>query len=552
MKKNISLPIFIFSLLICLGVLNNVNAQIYVPASIPESLLTGFQFALNSAVIDYSPNCTGSCGSAQLKVVSWEGASAGTIPAGFIADDGLGSPITINLTPGTLFSDVVVGNKISMTTDYLVGIVYYTGTLGATINLDIYDIGNVGTGSALTSTLVSSQTISPPSYVASYPHIDIIAQYGSLLSGLPTCDKFVITYNYSDGINPTKIMGYYSSLNNPTSYSSRTIATGYIHDYYDLPDVAAIQRRGEIGIDDVALFTYIGVDTLFYQEWNITQGTISNQIILDLAPITVPRIDAIDDYHINNPLGTHPLAYYDVVAPNITAKTIMCYNNKLPIPGGLDISSAYIGTSNYTGYPGVAAGPCKTYTVAYPQYYYGNGDALAQSIDWNTGYPVNYVSGTFPFTYVDYYQINYSFPVEGTFGVVGFTASATCNGASSSYSPYALFAWVGIDGTTSGNIYDKLTDCSMAFKPASVATINKDNWSVAPNPAIDVVTLTSDNNIQGNTYSITDVTGRTLQHAAVTSPKQQIDVSALVPGMYILTVYSSNTELIKTIKLVKE
>ncbi len=551
MKKNISLPIFIFSFLIGLGFLNNVNAQIYVPASIPESLLTGFQFDLNSAVIDYSPNCTGSCGSAQLKVVSWEGNSVGgTIPAGFIADDGLGSPVTVNLGLGTGYADVVVGNNTSMTTDYLVGIVY-TGT-GA-LHLDIYDIANVGTSSPLTATLVSSQIISPAGYLYGEPHIDIIAQYGSLLSGLPTCDKFVITYTSSIVNNPTSIIGYYSSLNNPTSFSSRTIATSYIHDYYVGPDVAAIQRSGEIGIDDVALFTYMGIDTLFYQEWNITQGTISNQIILDHIPqLFAPRIDAIDDYHINNPIGANPLAYYDVVASNRTTKTIMCYNNKLPIPGGLDISSAYLGTSNITGDPNVAAGPCKTYTVAYPQYYYGTGDALAQSIDWNTGYPVNYVSGTFPFTYVDYYQINYSFPVEGTFGVGGFTASATCNGASSSYSPYALFAWVGIDGTTSGNIYDKLTDCSMAFKPSSVATVNQGNWSIAPNPAIDVVTLGSDNNTQGNTYNITDVTGRTLQHAAVTSPKQQIDVSALVPGMYILTVYSSNTELIKTIKLVKE
>jgi len=562
MKKILKISIQVKTMLtICLLVFCAVkmNAQVYVPASNPENLLfPSFEKEVNNAIIDYSPNCGGFCGNSQLKAVTW--ASSIYQPGVLIVDDGVTVPDTINI-PNFGLPDVIIGNNRTTSTDYLVGLVFVDAS--SQLNMYIYDIANVGTGAALSINLVSSQVIAG-NVNGGGARIDIIADYGNSFLGLPLCDKFVIAYSSIDSITGTgtysSIKAYYSSLNNPTVSISTVIEAAPINTVLISPDVAAIQRLAT-GVNDLALICYINPgDSIFYQEWNINLNTVSSPLLLDNVKYGDnqyygARIAAIDDYNINSPSAVPPLAYYTVAYTNgVTYSTYFqnkIYNNYLPIPGGLDISTPYLSNTGTPGPPIITTGPCQNYTVMYGKSIWTNGDLLAQNINWATGYPVGYNSILpNPFTNVDYYQVNFSYPQSQA---TDYSIGATCNGASPNYAPYLYSVWNDSDnmGYAGMGLYDKVTDCTMAFKTASVPKINKGEWSLSPNPATDVVILTGSSTVQNSIYSITDIMGRTLQHAPITSVSQQIDVSAFAPGMYLLNVYSSDQK-IKTIKFVKD
>jgi hypothetical protein len=75
---------------------------------------------------------------------------------------------------------------------------------------------------------------------------------------------------------------------------------------------------------------------------------------------------------------------------------------------------------------------------------------------------------------------------------------------------------------------------------------------ISPNPAFNIVNLAI-NNMPSNfncSYSINDITGRQLKKENINSSKQQIDISNLQPGIYLITINLQNK--IITEKLVKE
>src|SRR6185312_17512817 len=91
-----------------------------------------------------------------------------------------------------------------------VGVVYLNTSTGA-IDLDVYDILNIGTPS-LTTSFVTTVLIASGGQ-PNDPHIDIIAEYADThILGLPYCSKYVITYSDISGGN-SNIEGYKSDLN---------------------------------------------------------------------------------------------------------------------------------------------------------------------------------------------------------------------------------------------------------------------------------------------------------------------------------------------------
>ncbi len=515
-----------------------LHAQNLVASSIADSYITTVKPSVTNCLIDYSPNCTTSCGNSQLSVIGF-GYVGGNTYAGFIVDDGVGTGDTVYLDTTAAHVAVVVGNNTSKTSHYLVGVVYDHRNGIAGLNLEIYDIQHVGTGSALTATLKYHRIIDTNRYVGG-PMADIIAEYGVSFLGLPRCDRFAVTYG---DVHGTAVYGYYSSLNNPAVFLKDTLVTGGA-----AGSVAAIQRYDSaMNVDNLALFTYNGLYGTYYREWNMTTNVISAPVVLDSFG-NGALIAAIDDYTMNNP-STTPYAYYSAVGTNGVARRL--YNNLLP-PGGLDISSALDPTR--TGYPSITQGPCMSYTVCYPQKAYIDSNILAMTVQWNTGAPAFYNSSlTNPFLNVNYYQVNNSFHGAAQ---TQCAVAATCNAVLGTSGMHLSFVYNEHDslgfGPSKYHLYGKMTDCSMSFKTAKVPTVsNEGDWTLSPNPAIDGIILTTGNNIRNNTYRITDITGRQLQQATINSNRQQVDISNMTPGMYLLTIYGSG-QTVKTIKFIKE
>ncbi len=453
--KKIKLLSMVFGLLA--ATVQSSYAQPNVYATTADNFLLSGHIDPNSAIIDYTPNC--SCGSALLTAIV-SNASLSTGVAKLMVNDGVNTPVTLSLSINALDPDVIIGNNTTTSTNYLIGVVYRT-KMTSNIVLAIYEVVQPGTASFAVN-FVSTTNIATSKTAGNCPHIDVIAEYGNTFLGLPLCDKFVITYR--EGSPTQDVYGYYASLNSPSSgtYSSS------IGSASPACDVAAIQRynSGTSTVDDIALFVYIEPTAVQYREWNISQNTYSSVTSIDAGanPLSL-RIDAIDDYNIN---GNGDIAQWCVAAASFPG--VRVYSNLLGY-GGYNIS-----TGSYNDdFAAITNGPCSAYTVSYwsPD---STDDIITQTIDWYTGIPAN----------GNYYQVNKS-PL-GTYYASRSSVSATCNSLGSSYAQDMVVCWP--DGSL--DLYNKYSTCGMGFKPASsiTATVKPlTQPSLAPNPTNDKTTL---------------------------------------------------------------
>jgi hypothetical protein len=105
------------------------------------------------------------------------------------------------------------------------------------------------------------------------------------------------------------------------------------------------------------------------------------------------------------------------------------------------------------------------------------------------------------------------------------------------------------------NISDNASGCNNPQEVADACGIIiisveeiENEFSVYPNPATNVLYITSDNNIPINEITIYNQLGQTVLHQ--NEANNSIDVSALQPGIYILELVSGDLKLRK--KLVIE
>jgi len=89
--------------------------------------------------------------------------------------------------------------------------------------------------------------------------------------------------------------------------------------------------------------------------------------------------------------------------------------------------------------------------------------------------------------------------------------------------------------------------------PTSVEDIDVTDIQVFPNPATDLIQISTDETFlsQEPVYQLFDLSGRLLQQEKLTDATQSISLSNFVPGMYILKV-THNKETLKTFKIVKQ
>lgn len=110
-----------------------------------------------------------------------------------------------------------------------------------------------------------------------------------------------------------------------------------------------------------------------------------------------------------------------------------------------------------------------------------------------------------------------------------------------------LFVGLGADGTSGNNRIDNL---SVTGNPSgvSVPTELKKSLIVYPNPASDVVYI--ENLSNGSKVYVFSVTGRLLTQAVALNSTTQLNVSKLVPGVYIIKVISPDSSKAATTRLI--
>lgn len=546
---------------VVVATISNGHAQTIVAPHNPDvilapSLKTGY---MNNALIDYSPNCPGGAGACGINQFSAVVVDSDSIiynnPFTLYINDGINPVQSYNING--LRPDVVIANSTTNPGDYIVGVTYFikntcSSNIAGDIYLNVYEFSNVGgTGGPI---LVGG---SPHTYLISngkhttrvFSHIDIVAQSSHpFLGGQPTCDKFAISFTDTSQYLPTSC-GFPAGTPNPqlglniywASFSSPGSGTVKIDPYtanhipwYKNADIAAVERynTNTSSYYNEAIYTYVDkYSHLFKNEWQEgTPAPATPPVTLDsnIAP-EFPRIDAIDNYAINDPSGGN--AYYVVTASTLSSPfKIYEYNN---IASGPVLISGF-GHPDYL--PQVTNGLNRTYTIGYYTHD-GVDEMLTKDISWTTGLPVS----------SNYFRVNLN-PILYTGRSIITCLNATCNtNMSLSYNQYLMPFW-----TNKSALLYKTEMAITAFKSTGVATVSKtDTWSLVPNPASNYVILsTTSNNLTGYNYTISDMTGRILIKDALNSSNERINISKLASGLYLLNI-NNNTNSVKAIKMLK-
>jgi hypothetical protein len=446
--------------------------------------------------------------------------------------------------------DIIVGNSATNPgNEYKVAAAYILRrgvfpTITFSYQVDYFTVTYTGPGTFVVTH--TGGTAWPPSPIMDPRtiHLDIIAEAGNTgITGLPWCDKFVITWD------DKSIYAWQGSLNGPlpgslsnTAPGVRAIAGGT----YYRPDVAAVQKQtcSTCPVEDVAIITYLGevggaLLNLHIDEWNITVGPVITNPIWWTDPsgagIEWPRIDAPDDYNINSGAGT---SNFKVTAH--AANTLSYTFDNLLGPGVFwDNATPFV--PGWKGAPTVAFGGAANtqYAVAH----YNNttswtGDVYMEPIDW-TNPTALALSPSFA---SNWFRVNTS-PVGFINGVFLTAISTPCNNPAAN----TLISWSWYDNATNlSYVHYKVSGYGppngYAFRPTAVADAAPTPFSVYPNPATTGITTTA---TAGTAYSITDMLGMQVLSGTLSSGSQYIYIGELPPGNYIVTANGKQQKLVK-------
>ncbi len=545
-------------LLLCLFATNHIHAQ-WVPASttadyqLVTSVPRAYGLPMRCAAIDYSnvSTCSGCANPQQVYALTYGSSSNGSTWTAnlIIADDGFSPAITISPSSWTYDGGpigVVIGNDANTSnTDLLVGVVYANG---GNIHLVVYSVSNIGTGSALSISTYSSNTIISGSYYGTC--MDIVPEYNnpfvstSSSTSLPYCSKAMIAYS-----DATRLHVLQEDLNTYVSSPTiNTISTGTSGGM--MMDISGVQVYNGASVENHALFPFFnitGPNALSLYDWDYNTNTVSGPTFIANAPgCKRTAIDAIKDVNIyGTGLADWMVAY---MANSGSYEQVFEYNN---ISGGQNVTAA--GGFNLSGYdniyPDIAIAPGSIsisqpnyYTIGYVTAYASLGsDIAAQEVDM-TGTVSN--------------SINYEIPmtINTNDDDVVMATSCNTNGCSTGNQPYLYTFWSNYNGTTD-DIYVKSSGDPLAFKATAVPkTLNNKDWLLGPNPATNYFTLSAPMSYDlnsANNYKITDILGRLMATSGINSSSQQINISGLQDGLYLLHIYEAGNE-VKTMKFVKE
>ena len=227
-------------------------------------------------------------------------------------------------------------------------------------------------------------------------------------------------------------------------------------------------------------------------------------------------------YTYDNILGAG--TYYDASTPiDLSSLSLVLYPSAGP----------------YNFYaPTVAIGQPTYYSVMSFLEYSANNDILFME-------PINSTGSTVTVS-------NKCYWVDNDAGSLTGIDAASCNYANSVSAPAndiqlaSIYAWAFYDGSND-NVDYKLTNATYSFKeaPSGTATINvfEHGWQVFPNPATNELTVNSAAGVNADMkYQVMDMAGRTALTGSIQGRSQQIDVSMLAAGTYILKMYKGESD----------
>jgi len=502
------------------------KAQVPVPASTPDNPVTS-----GSMTDSRNVNCDmvyHTNGWGQLRAIAYDDYNTNTSYL-YLADY-VGNTATIAI-PGAVDIDVVLGDDLSnLGNDYIALVVYNSGT---TPMIEKFTITGTGFG-PLSATSGGPMPLPVVTGGASYhpPHIDMYPDPGMTINGIPALHQFAVTwgeYVPFTGFDAYLVSGDNSSMSLGTPYTVAT-NTGY------WPDVACLWDYSTgSAFAYVAHITGTDID-LWEADLSTTGGTIIASGINAGMPINKSvRIEAMNQYDPGSGFQKYQLAYAAYAGSAVM--DMISYNN---LTGNTNLSAAGIGLSGGQNiHPAVSAGPGQIFSGGYgsenhsicwyndatPFYY-------SQAIEAATGN----VNGTYP----DYYEVNQNptpfIVLDAYYAPIAVSASSNLG------KDELLTAW-----TNNFDIFYKYQGNILQYKPTSVQTVTTANYHLYPNPAASAITIEGANNAS---YTITDVTGRTLLRGNLANANSTISIESLAKGMYVASITENGkTKELKFVKL---
>ena len=86
--------------------------------------------------------------------------------------------------------------------------------------------------------------------------------------------------------------------------------------------------------------------------------------------------------------------------------------------------------------------------------------------------------------------------------------------------------------------------------PVGVNEVATVTFSVFPNPATDVLTVNADQNLEGFSFEVMDITGRVLSKTQLNGQTSTINITDLAKGNYIYKIADKNNQLVTQNKFV--
>lgn len=96
-------------------------------------------------------------------------------------------------------------------------------------------------------------------------------------------------------------------------------------------------------------------------------------------------------------------------------------------------------------------------------------------------------------------------------------------------------------GDNPGSII-RLDDMDLTDNPTSATSVTINKFHVYPNPASEVLTINS----EGSSYKIFNFLGSEIKSNMITNTQTQVSLSGVQNGLYFITVYNANNEIIGT------
>lgn len=469
-------------------------------------------------------------GSTSYDVALWEDQSSIMVHIGNVILSGVTGAPDVTLGDGNFSS---AGQD-----DYVLVVAYPTST---SVKVDYYPV----TISSGPTTLGSSLATHSYSYTSNTVHIDGIANSHNATASpynYPDTRFAAVTW---DDVTNGKVYAAYLDLNT----NSGTPTEQLIDNGKD-PDVAAVNRYASGSGTDYALITYtnIGNSELYYREWDMTGTSLSTTVTLDAmtgsSAVSIPRIDGMDNYNVNDPSGATESVYKiaaQVYNDGTGYNEIRTYCNLLGAANYWtcsdveDLSPVTSSSPLYNHYTPCVALAQDDYMIAHFMDDGTNDIVTMQPIV--KGDPSALGGGK------DYW-VSDGTPV-GTSGYYACSASPLANRPNVE----GLIAWGYPDGGGGTYIKYKTTPYTYSFKHGNnegTGNAKESSWTVYPNPAHDYVVVSAPGGAAGS-YELTDLAGKVLLQGNINSGQKHVNIGALAAGSYLLQLHGAagnSTQLI--------